>query len=282
MGNNQQMFFFIFAPKFSGSTVMSQFLANAVDGYLPSTSNNEGQMIPGAKEIIFAQDRWDPNVDFNWSEIKEIWLSHLQQSQKNIFIEASPPNIMRLESIKRSFANEMAGMISISSPYMQISSEIKKKYHKLIGRKKLLQSDQIPAKLIQNAAAKWVHMAQAQRRNIESNPSIPFVTYEQFCSNPEEVIKAFHRETNIPTRESTTPKVQGKKETGITDIMDMTCKNLSFLSFKEIGRLTSILAPYEKLLHYFNYHLLGTRDIVQMYDDNMPLVIDGMHSRLHR
>ena len=73
---------------------MSQFLANAVDGYLPSTSNNEGQMIPAAKEIIFAQDRWDPNVDFNWPEIKGIWLSHLQQSQKNIFIEASPPNIM--------------------------------------------------------------------------------------------------------------------------------------------------------------------------------------------
>ena len=223
---------------------MSQFLANAVDGYLPSTSNNEGQMIPAAKEIIFAQDRWDPNVDFNWPEIKGIWLSHLQQSQKNIFIEASPPNIMRLESIKRTFANEMAGIISISSPYMQISSEIKKKYHKLIGRNKLRPSDQIPTKLIQNATAKWVHMAQAQRRNIESNPSTPFVTYEQFCSNPEELIRSFYRETNIPTRNSSPLKVQGKKETGISDIMDMTCKNLSFLSLKEISRLTSILGPH--------------------------------------
>ena len=282
MGNNQQAFFFIFAPKFSGSTVMSQYLASSIDGYLPSTSNNEGQMIPAVKELIFAQDRWDPEVDYNWSKIKEIWRSLLLQSQKHTFIDASPPNIMRLESIKRSFAGEMAGAISISSPYMQISSEIKKRYHKMVGRNKLNPTKNIPEKLVQNATKKWVHMAKAQRKNIKSNPSIPVVTYEQFCRDPEELVRAFCHSTNTPMRNSKPPQIKGKKETGIPDIIDMTCKNLAFLSLKEIGRMTTMLSKHRKLLEFFNYHPLSTREILTIYDNNMPLVIDGMHSRIHQ
>ena len=61
----------------------------------------------------------------------------------------------------------------------------------------------------------------------------------------------------------------------------MTCKNLSFLSLKEISVMTKLLARHEKLIHFLGYNLLSTKDIVSMYEKNMPLVIDGLHSRLH-
>ena len=63
--------------------------------------------------------------------------------------------------------------------------------------------------------------------------------------------------------------------------MDMTCKNLSFLSLKEISVMTKLLARHEKLIHFLGYNLLSTKDVVSMYEKNMPLVIDGLHSRLH-
>lgn len=261
---------------------MSQVIANSVNGYLPSFTNNEGQMVPAVKRIIFAQDRWNPKVDYNWDPIKSTWLSLLHHSQKDIFIEASPPNIMRLESIKRNFSEEMIGVISISSPYMQITSAIKKKYHNMIGSKKLHPKDQIPEKLIRKAIANWVLMAKAQRNNIKSNPSMPLVTYEQFCKNPQKLIKAFRNQTQIPVKSYKPQKISGKKITGITGIMDMTCKNLSFLSLKEIEILTKNLKRHRNLLRFFGYQLLDTHDVTAMYERNMPLVIDGMHSRLHR
>ena len=63
--------------------------------------------------------------------------------------------------------------------------------------------------------------------------------------------------------------------------MDMTCKNLSFLSLKEISVMTKLLARHEKLIHFLGYNLLITKDVVGMYEKNMPLVIDGLHLRLH-
>ena len=63
--------------------------------------------------------------------------------------------------------------------------------------------------------------------------------------------------------------------------MNMTGKNLSFLSLKEISVTTKLLARHEKLIHFLGYNLLSTKDVVDMYEKNMPLVIDVLHSRLH-
>ena len=260
---------------------MSQTLAHAVDGYLPPFTNNEGQMAPGVKKIIFAQNRWDPEVDYDWSIIKNEWTSLLHQSHKKIFIEGSPPNLMRVASIQKNFAGEMKGVISISSPYMQISSAIKKKYHTKINKKKLNLNEKIPTKLIEKAIASWVSMAKAQRNNIQTNPMLPVVTYEQFCSNPNSLVQAFSAgNEDVQGRQAIT-KVEGKKYTGIDVVMDMTCKNLSFLSLKEISMMTKLLARHEKLIRFLGYNLLSTNDVVAMYEKNMPLVIDGLHSRLH-
>ena len=280
--DDRKMFYFLFIPKFSGSTIMSQTLANAVNGYLPPFTNNEGQMAPGVKKIIFAQDRWDPSVDYDWISIKHEWLSLLHQSKKNIFIEGSPPNLMRLASIQKHFSDQMRGVISISSPYLQISSAIKKKYQAMIAKDKLDPNSKIPKKLMKEAISFWVAMAKAQRNNIQANPSMPVVTYEQFCANPNILINAFSPNIDASTDQPLITKAKGKKYTGIGEIMDMTCKNLSFFSLKEISSLTKLLRPHKRLIHFFGYDLLSTKEIVSMYNQNLPLVIDGLHSRLHR
>ena len=46
----------------------------------------------------------------------------------------------------------------------------------------------------------------------------------------------------------------------------MTCKNLSFLSLKEISVMTKLLARHEKLIHFLGYNLLSTKDVVSMYE----------------
>ena len=188
---------------------------------------------------------------------------------------------MRVASIQKNFEGEMKGVISISSPYMQISSAIKKKYHTKINKKKLDLNDKIPTKLMEKAIASWVRMAKAQRNNIQANPTLPVVTYEQFCSNPNSLVQAFSDGHANVQGTSATTKVEGKKYTGIDVVMDMTCKNLSFLSLKEISVMTKLLARHEKLIHFLGYNLLSTKDVVGMYEKNMPLVIDGLHSRLH-
>ena len=63
---------------------MNQTLAHAVEGYLPPFTNNEGQMAPGVKQIIFAQNRWKPTVDYDWATIKKEWTSLLHQSKKDL------------------------------------------------------------------------------------------------------------------------------------------------------------------------------------------------------
>ena len=116
----------------------------------------------------------------------------------------------------------MKGVISISSPYMQISSAIKKKYHTKINKKKLDLNDKITTKLMEKSIASWVRMAKAQRNNIQSKPTLPVVTYEKFCSNPNSLVLAFSAGHEDVQGTSATTKVEGKKYTGIDVVMDMT------------------------------------------------------------
>ena len=44
--------FFVFSPNNSGTTVISQYLASQIDGYLPPYGNNEGQMVPEVKAMV--------------------------------------------------------------------------------------------------------------------------------------------------------------------------------------------------------------------------------------
>ena len=104
----------------------------------------------------------------------------------------------------------MKGVISISLPYMQISSAIKK-YHNKINKKKLALNDKIPTKLMEKAIASRVRMAKkAQRNNIQTNPTLPVFTYEQFCSNPNSLVQAFSAGNEDAQGRQAITKVEGK------------------------------------------------------------------------
>ena len=100
---------------------MSQFMAKSIAGsYLPPYGNNEGQFAPKVKAMM-RKNPWDKNSKFDWNSIKKSWDKLAHKNNKKIFIEASPPNIMRVPEILETFKDSKI-IFSISSPYSYIAS----------------------------------------------------------------------------------------------------------------------------------------------------------------
>ena len=116
---------FILSPPFCGSTLLTEILSTSRN---LSCNNNiglkEGQHLPETHNILFTQDRWDPNKKIDWLKIKSIWNNYWDRS-KDILLEKSPPNICRAENINDVFNNSKY-ICLIRNPYAQIQSNIRR------------------------------------------------------------------------------------------------------------------------------------------------------------
>ena len=65
-------FVFLFCPNHSGTTVLSQYLASQMSGYLPPFGNNEGQMVPALKPMMREQP-WNKDQVYDWDHIRACW-----------------------------------------------------------------------------------------------------------------------------------------------------------------------------------------------------------------
>ena len=119
---NQHLF--ILSPPFCGSTLLTEILSTSRN---LSFNNNiglkEGQHLPETHNILFTQDRWNPNKKIDWLVIKSIWNKYWDRS-KDILLEKSPPNICRAENINDVFNNSKY-ICLIRNPYAQIQSNIR-------------------------------------------------------------------------------------------------------------------------------------------------------------
>ena len=115
-------YLFLFCPNNSGTTVLSQYLASQIDGYLPPYGNNEGQMVPAVRKMM-REKPWNASIDYDWAFIRAAWD---EMRDGRIFVEGSPPNLLRFDSIREVFGQDSSAVISICDPYQHIASCMKR------------------------------------------------------------------------------------------------------------------------------------------------------------
>ena len=231
------MFYFIFSPNNSGTTIMTQYLAQQCDGFLPSNNNNEGQRMPAVAKMMLER-RWEPDQAFDWSVIRNHWQAAMAKAGKTVFVEASPPNMVRVAAIREAFAGDMRAVFSIADPCLYVASCIKN------------YETAIDDDILRRHAEAWISKAAIQRDNILRWPDIPRISYEQFCRDPAVLNAAFGRPVVTQT------PYAGKSNSRVSHILDMTARNIAFLMHAEVAIVVEALAPHADLLGFFGYRVM--------------------------
>ncbi|WP_156023845.1 hypothetical protein [Thioclava indica] len=223
-------FFFIFCPNNSGTTILSQYFASQTSGYLPPFGNNEGQMAPAVTEMMRTRP-WDQDQKFDWAFIRKEWEA---LAAGDMFVEASPPNLIRVDDIKAVFGQDSSGLISICNPYQHISSAYRR-YHK-------------DPKLV---ARNWLRKARQIMKLRQEYPFFPFVRYEDFVERPSVVNDIF----GVRIKDSDLP---GKKRSGISGIKSAYCRSIGFFTSEEVISISNILATERDVVGHLGYSLSGS------------------------
>ena len=257
-------YIFLFSPNFSGTTIISQYLNNNIrNSYLPKFGNNEGQMAPSVRDIM-RKNPWNENVNFDWNFIKNEWDNLAEIEKKSIFIESSPPNIMRVDPILNKFKN-CKYIFSISSPYLYIGSALSK----------VKNSN---SKRIKKITDNWIYKANMQIKNINQfGDSGIKTTYENFCDSQNGLLKSLNLDPNLILGNNI--KIEGKENTKITKIINMLPKHLTFLGMSGILQINEILKDHIDILNFFGYKILTIDDCNELISKQPLLAFDGIHRR---
>lgn len=236
------MYLFLISPNNSGTTVMSQYIAQRFDFYLPPFGNNEGQFAPTVESMM--RDRpWDADRAFDWPFIKANWDALLRASGRDVFVEASPPNLLRVREIRSAFGTEARFIFSIADPYSFCGSFLFR-YRERADRDTLHE-----------IADRWLFRAEKQAANIRDLPDAPRLTYEAFCADPRAADRAVSR--LLPHQEQADRRIEFKGKAGGYDgIVDLNVRNIAVFDFAEIERINERFERRRALLDEFGYGLL--------------------------
>ena len=270
---------FIFSPNNSGTTIMSHYLsAHINNSYLPPFGNNEGQWAPKVKKIM-RHDPWNPDSTFDWQFIKKEWDILANEERKEVFIESSPPNILRVSSILNVF-KDYQYIFSISSPYSYVASCIFNYFGK--GKQGQQNHDTLVLnfdKQVELVAREWVKKAVTQKNNIESHGGDELrITYEDFCANPLRLLDLFGVE-NLGNQVQTS-LIKGKKNSKVSEIVNMLPKHIAFLGLKGILEINSILKESSDLMAYHGYEIISIDAANKILSENILLAFDGQDRRI--
>lgn len=231
-------FFFVFGPNNSGTTVLSQYVSEQLGGYLPPFGNNEGQMIPAVRQMMRLRP-WDRNRTFDWEWIRTIWE---KKSKGRIFVEGSPPNMIRIDDISRIFGGDSTAILLISDPYQQIASSMRR--YKSPGFN--------PTGLVDQ----WVSKAYMIKEIGDKYPQFPLIKYEEFTRKPQIVNDLI----GVPKILS---RVQGKKGSEGNRIKNMRATTTLFLTKLEIDAISERLENKKEILDSFGYTARSGDDLIQ-------------------
>ncbi len=235
-------FFFLFAPNNSGSTVMSQYLAEQAGAYLPPYGNNEGQAVPAVRKMMLVRARWQKKHPMDWPRIRRAWED---AAGGQPFVEASPPNLVRVDSIAEVFGADSTALLSICDPYQQMASCLRRYCQ--------------PGFEVTRLVRQWVRKARLLRRVQKAYPWFPLIRYDDFVADPT----VLNRHLGLPVRPS---RVRGKKGSGAQGISDLRPVTTLFLTEAEIDALSAALTPHQTLVTHFGYRVAGAADIIADLD----------------
>lgn len=239
-------FLFLFSPNNSGSTIIGQYIAQQTGGYLPPFGNYEGQMVPLVRPEMRTTDRWNPEREMGWPRIRKIWTELAEEAGKDLFVECSPPNIMRVDSILSAFGPESEHLFSISGPYSFIASTIFNYYQ-----------TPVTSEMLRIETLNWIERAEAMRTFLTANPESPRIRYEDFCDDPAVVNRALGLAVKPRS------KLNGKWNDPIQQVIDLSHRQHAFLVFAEWEEVNEILREHESLLRFFGYEVIRGQDLVR-------------------
>ena len=221
-------------------------------------------MAPSVRDIM-RKNPWDENVNFDWNFIKNEWDNLAEIEKKSIFIESSPPNIMRVDQILNQFKNSKY-IFSISSPYLYIGSALSK----------VKKSN---SNKIENITNNWINKANMQIKNINKfGESGIQTTYEKFCDSQNGLLESLNLDPNLILGNNI--EIEGKENTKITKIINMLPKHLTFLGMNGILQINNILKQHIDILNFFGYKILTIDDCNELISRQPLLAFDGIHRRL--
>ena len=262
-------FYFIFSLNNSGTTVMSQFLNQAIlNSYLSKYGNYEGQNIPTVKDLIKPY-RWDTNHHLDWTSIHSAWSKEAILSGKKSFIEASPPNIIRVEEIINHFKNKSC-IFSNSSPYHYVASSVRNYWNHVSFKE-----------AINETLKSWTKRSGIQINNMKKYPEIPFVSYESFCKNPYLVSEALKVKTSSRL-EGQKYNISGKRNLPIKKIIDMTPRHLAYLGLDGLEQINEYLQNNSKILNEFGYNIISEKKANRIIRRHPLLAQIGLRHRIKR
>lgn len=252
-------YLFLFTPNNSGTTVMCQYLAAQTGGYLPPFGNNEGQMAPAVRAMM-RERPWDADRQFDWAFIHGEWDRLARAAGKTLFVEGSPPNLMRIDAIRAEFGDRARLACSLCNPYMQIASSAYN--YRKPGEVKLA-----------GLARLWLRQAGTIAAALAADPALRLVRYEDFCADPTRLNAAF----GLPV--VTGAAIAGKWNTRDTAIRNAAARTIAFLTAGEIDRITALLAPEAALLAGFGYAPESGADCLARLAGEADLFAQGLERR---
>jgi hypothetical protein len=230
----EPQYLFVLSPPFSGSTILHNLLATSPS---VSTLPAEGQHLREAAEHMRGE-HWSPNLEVPWEKIKQVW-DDAWEGNGPIFLEKSPPNVLRAEEIKKHF-QPSSFIIMMRDPYA-FTEGIRRRNNNfgVIRGVKL-----------------WVRIAKYQKKNIENLNSVIFFNYRIFTGSlgcTVANILEFIPELEVLSPDRVVGWGENRKEPVIRNLNPTQIRRLSN---GDINRINHVLREVPDLLKYFNYRYI--------------------------
>ncbi len=240
-------FVFVLAPPYSGSTVLTRLLETSAN---VSNLPTEGQFVPAVRDVMRFEP-WTADQSLPWDAIREVWEGHWDEA-KPLWLEKSPPNIIRSEEISEHF--DPAYFIAmVREPYAHIEGLARRSNVPPMD----LSKSASRTDCIAHAVACWIMFASHQRDTIRNRKHVTWFTYETLTTEPLLVasqLKTFLPELGSLDTEATfgVHAVSGTTARSLTDLNEPKRRLLTTSDFELISAL---LAPEMELLAFFGYDL---------------------------
>ena len=241
--SDEPHFVFILTPPYTGSTAMATYLATSPNvGIL--CKNGEGQeLVPGIWR------NWNTNHKIDLESIKSAWLHQYQKinthGQIDIIVEKSPPNMVRIESIRTIFKNASC-IVSNRDPVAFCSSRYFRS-HNDRGALSLKERQAILSKIALN----WIRRSTVLME-ILSNHAYPRTSYEKFCEEPHHFKDAVQRASGKTTLPNSNAYLR-IKDYPPSVISNRNEEQISRLSEFEVDAILKALEPHHDVTDFFGY-----------------------------
>jgi len=247
--NDQPHFLFIITLPYSGSTALSELLNSSHRTMILQERGEAQWLVPGLCE----EDRWDPKKKVNFLSVKAVWLNKYQQVKRltqniDVVIEKSPPNMMRIEELSSQFL-DYSFIANNRNPYATCASILYRNYNA-----ENISSNQ-RRDILEYETKDWL-LRSYKIKELITRLNIPLLTYENFCHEPESILKIL----NLPdgVAETINPHAAVKvKDYKTQPITNQNERQISNLTDAEIAHIGNILAAHSGLLEFFGYQLIS-------------------------